>query len=82
MQTLQQLQNQLIQPEFTWVTFMNNNFGQEWIKLTDQNGNPIFWNESQTHIIKQIVKLKFPETSFGISPCNQKNIDNICIDNL
>ena len=74
--------NGLRQPEKVWITFLHAGWQKHWLPLTDWNDNDIFWSTDNVKIAKQIAHEKFGGASFGLSPCNQKEIGNACIDNL
>jgi len=76
------LENGLRQPEKVWITFLHAGWEKHWLPLTDWDGNDIFWSSDNVKIAKKIAHKKFPESSWGLSPCNQKEVRNACIDNL
>jgi|TARA_R100000084_G_scaffold108195_4_gene70270 hypothetical protein len=76
------LDNGLRQPEKTWITFLHAGFEENWLPLTDWDGNDIFWSTDNMRIAKKIAHEKFGGAKFGLSPCNQKKIGNACVDNF
>tara|TARA_S200002703_G_scaffold18810_1_gene15367 strand:+ start:229 stop:486 length:258 start_codon:yes stop_codon:yes gene_type:complete len=72
----------LEKPEIVWITLFDNGWQEIWFELKDEHNNFIFWNENNIKIAKQIAKDLFPNRTFGLAPCNQKNIGNVCIDNF
>lgn len=77
------LQDGIIVPQKVWITFSHNS---GWLPLEDWDGNQLFWvlnEKGNLHpSIKQMAKEKFPNTSWGLSFCEQKNMNNCVIDNL
>ena len=69
-------------PEITWITLFDNGWQEIWFELKDENNDFIFWNTNNAFIAKKIATELFPGRKFGLSPCNQKNLSNACMDNL
>lgn len=65
-----------------WITFFNNGFEKNWLPLTDLNDNQLFWEVNASRKLREIASKKFPNTSFGLAWCEQKEMNNAVTDNL
>ena len=78
------LENGTVVPEKVWIMFFQNSTG--WLPLQDWDGNQLFWrldeNGKTDSLIKKIAHEKFSDSSWGLAPCSQKDMDHSIIDNL
>jgi len=76
------LKNGTILPQKVWIEFFHNS---GWLPLEDWDGNQLLWmldEKGNTHdSIKQMAADKFPNTTWGLAPCEQKDRGVSVIDN-
>tara|TARA_R100001480_G_scaffold104305_1_gene107076 strand:+ start:1323 stop:1592 length:270 start_codon:yes stop_codon:yes gene_type:complete len=65
--------------EKVWITFLDNGFEEFWMPLTDWEGNQLLW--CQKRQAKKVASEKF-SCKWGLSPCNQKELNHASIDNF
>lgn len=70
-----------LQHEMAWVTFMNDNWCQEWFAVTDKNGNQLDWDDND---VMEFCRQQFNRfgISFGIARTSQMILGNAERDNL
>ena len=77
-----------IVPSKVWITFLNNGFEKHWLPLmhfVDGVEEQMVWSSDDigtNPIIKQTAAENFPNQKWGLADCEQKNLNNSCIDNF
>ena len=65
-----------------WITFLYDNFQKEWQPLTLEvygKERHLDWHPT---ICMEIARSKYPDRKWGISYCEQKDMNNACRDNF
>lgn len=70
-----------LQHEMAWVTFMGDNWCQEWFAVTDENGKHLAWDSAE---IMEFCREQFNRFGihFGIARTSQMILQNAERDNL
>ena len=65
-----------------WITFLDDNFEEEWQPLTLEVYGKEKHLDWHPRISMDIARSKYPDRKWGISYCEQKDMNNACRDNF